>query len=197
MTPSTQSVSYADLAVAPPGEPLTDAQREIPRIVSEWIRSGAPLVAILDAMVAHLHERSPKHAWTGVYLAQGDTLALGPFRGPDSPHHRIRIGTEGICGWVAGKGIPQVIPDVNADPRYLACSVTIRSEIVVPIARDGLIFGVIDIDSEIPAAFRSEDLELLGELAAIVAPAFPGAPAASPAAPAPERTPATVREERS
>jgi len=175
VTSSTQTISHSDLAVAPPGGPLTEAQREIPGLVAERIRSGAPVSEILDAMVAHLHERCPKHAWTGVYLAEGDTLVLGPFRGPDSPHHRIRIGTEGICGWVAGNGIPQVIPDVNADPRYLACSVTIRSEIVVPIAPDGRVFGVIDIDSEIPAAFRNEDLELLTELAALVAPAFPAA----------------------
>jgi len=172
---STQSVSYSDLAVAPPGEPLAEAQRDVPRLVRDRIRSGASLTDVLDTMVALLHERCPKHAWTGVYLAEGDTLALGPFRGPDSPHHRIRIGSEGICGWVAGSGIPQVIPDVNADPRYLMCSARIRSEIVVPIARDGLVFGVIDIDSEIPAAFRSEDLELLSELAGLIAPAFAAA----------------------
>jgi len=172
VTSSAQTVSYSDLALAPPGEPLTEAQRQIPGIVVEQIRSGASATDILDAMVALLHERCPKHAWTGVYLAEGDTLVLGPFRGPDSPHHRIRIATEGICGWVAGSGIAQVIPDVNADPRYLACSVKIRSEIVVPVAHEGRVLGVIDIDSEIPAAFRSEDLDLLSELAAIVAPAL-------------------------
>lgn len=183
MTSSTHTASYSELAVAPPGDPLTAKQREIPGIVSERIRSGASLADVLEAMVEHLHLRCPKHAWTGVYLALGDTLVLGPFRGPDSPHHRIRIGTEGICGWVAGNGIPQVIPDVSADPRYLACSVKIRSEIVVPIANDGRIFGVIDIDSEIPGAFRREDLELLTELAALIAPTVSAV--AHPAAAAP------------
>lgn len=179
MTSSIPMVSYTDLAVAPPGDPLTATQREIPGIVSARIRSGASLSDSLDTMVALLHERFAKHAWTGVYLAEGDTLVLGPFRGPDSPHHRIRIGTQGICGWVAGHGISQVIPDVNADPRYLACSVTIRSEIVVPIAQEGRVFGVIDIDSEIPSAFRREDLELLTELAALIAPACSAAAAAA------------------
>jgi len=177
VTSSTHPGSYAKLALAPPGEPLTDAQREIPGLVSARIRSGVPLSDVLDEMVARLHERCPKHAWTGVYLVEAETLVLGPFRGPDSPHHRIRIGTEGICGWVAGHGISQVIPDVNADPRYLACSVKIRSEIVVPIARDGRIFGVIDVDSETPGAFRHEDLLLLTELAALIAPAFSAAAA--------------------
>jgi len=192
---SMQTVSFSDLTVAPTGEPLTEAQREVPRLVRDRIRSGAPVTDVLDTMVALLHERCPKHAWTGVYLAEGDTLVLGPFRGPDTPHHRIRIGTEGICCWVAGNATPQVIPDVNADPRYLMCSATIRSEIVVPIARDGRVFGVIDIDSEIPAAFRNEDFELLSELAGIVAPAFPALPETpGPAAPASSPTPPSPKD---
>jgi GAF domain-containing protein len=130
---------------------------------------------VLDFMVAELKREFPSHSWSGVYLTEGETLVLGPFRGPDTPHKRIRVGDEGICGWVARHGKPQVIPDVNADPRYLACSVTVKSEIVVPILRGGEILGVIDIDSEAPGAFTSADLEALTGLAEIVAAAFPGA----------------------
>ena len=104
--------------------------------------------------------------------SRGDTLVLGPFRGPDSPHHRIKIGTdgvgsEGICGWVAAHGVPQVIPDVNADPRYLACSAVIQSEIVVPILKDGEVVGVLDLDSPILGRFDDEDRAGLESLVAV------------------------------
>jgi GAF domain-containing protein len=175
------------LARAPAGPPLTEAQRAIAPLVRARVRRGEAHREILDFMVAELKVRFPSHAWSGVYLTEGETLVLGPFRGPDSPHHRIRIGVEGICGWVARHGIPQVIPDVNADPRYLACSAVIRSEIVVPIVRDGAVLGVIDIDSEIPAAFTQSDLDALTELARIIAPILPApAPGPDPDADPPE-----------
>jgi GAF domain-containing protein len=130
---------------------------------------------VLEFLVAELKREFPSHSWSGVYLVEGGVLVLGPFRGPDTPHKRIRIGDEGICGWVAKHAKPQVIPDVNADPRYLACSLTVKSEIVVPIEDGGRVLGVIDVDSETPAAFSRTDLDALAELAAIVAPALSGA----------------------
>jgi L-methionine (R)-S-oxide reductase len=161
------------LGSAPAGPPLTPGQRAVADRVRERVQRGDPLRDVLEFLVGELKREFPAHSWSGVYLAEGDALVLGPFRGPDTPHKRIRIGDQGICGWVAKHARPQVIPDVNADPRYLSCSVTVKSEIVVPIARGEDVLGVIDIDSEIPAAFTRTDLDALGELAAIVAPAFP------------------------
>lgn len=169
------SLDPTALASAPEGPPLTPGQRGIAGRVEERVRRGDPVRDVLEFLVAELKREFPSHSWSGVYLAEGDALVLGPFRGPDTPHKRIRIGDEGICGWVAKHGKPQVIPDVSADPRYLACSLTVKSEIVVPIARDGEVQGVIDIDSEIPRAFTRADLDALSELASIVAPAFPRA----------------------
>ncbi len=163
----------ADLAVAPPGLAPSEHQQLLPARVAERIRRGEPLTEVLEFSVSELRRHFPAYAWAGVYVAEGDVLVLGPYRGPDSPHHRIRIGAEGICGWVAQHATPQVIPDVNADPRYLMCSASIRSEIVVPILREGRVLGVIDIDSEIPGAFTRSDLEILTELARATAPAFP------------------------
>jgi L-methionine (R)-S-oxide reductase len=163
------------LASAPAGPALTPGQRAIADRVRERVRRGDPHRDVLDFLVEELKREFRSHSWSGVYLAEGDALVLGPFRGPDTPHKRIRIGDQGICGWVAKHGKPQVIPDVNADPRYLSCSVTVKSEIVVPIARGGEVLGVIDVDSEIPAAFTRADLDALTQLAAIVAPAFSGA----------------------
>lgn len=161
------------MTIVPAGPPLTDAQRSIAARVQERARRGDPWRDVLDFMVAELKASFPSHSWSGVYLTEGDALVLGPYRGPETPHKRIRIGEEGICGWVARHGEAQVIPDVNADPRYLSCSVSVKSEIVVPIARDGDVLGVIDIDSEIPSAFTRSDLDALTELAAIVAPSLP------------------------
>ena len=169
------SLDPRKLESAPRGPALTPGQRAIAPAVRERVRRGEPVRDVLDFMVAALKREFPSHSWSGVYLLEGDTLVLGPFRGPETPHKKIRVGDEGICGWVAREGRPQVVPDVSADPRYLACSLTVKSEIVVPIARGRDILGVIDIDSEAPSAFTRTDLEALGELAGIVAPAFPKA----------------------
>ncbi|HEX7078692.1 MAG TPA: GAF domain-containing protein [Candidatus Eisenbacteria bacterium] len=171
-------LSPQELSSARPGPPLDESQAGIAARVAERIRRGDLHRDVLDFLVAELKENFPAHAWTGVYLTEGESLVLGPFRGPESPHHRIRIGAEGICGWVALHGLPQVIPDVNADPRYLACSAVIRSEIVVPIVREGTVLGVIDVDSETPAAFTKTDLDALTEVARLVAPILPPSPGA-------------------
>lgn len=163
------------LAAAPAGPALTPGQRAIAGRVRDRVSRGDSARDVLDFMVGELKREFPAHSWSGVYLTEGDALVLGPFRGPDTPHKRIRIGEEGICGWVARHGRAQVIPNVNADPRYLACSLTVKSEIVVPIVRAGRVLGVIDIDSEIPGAFTRSDLEALVELAAILAPLLPAA----------------------
>ena len=175
MTQASTTLRPTDLTQALPGPAPTEPQRLLPGRVAERIRRGEPLRDVLEFMVAELKWHFPLYAWAGVYVAAGEVLELGPFRGPESPHHRIRIGVEGICGWVAQHAVPQIIPDVNADPRYLSCSALIRSEIVVPIVHDGHVWGVIDIDSETPAAFTQRDLDVLTQLASVVAPAFAAA----------------------
>lgn len=169
----TTASSPEELASGRPGVPLDEAQAGIPARVADRIRRGDTFRDVLDFLVAELKGNYPVHAWSGIYLVEGDSLALGPYRGPDTPHRRIRIGAEGICGWVASHGMPQVIPNVGVDPRYLSCSPVIRSEIVVPIVRDGAVLGVIDVDSEVPDAFSQTDLDALTELARLVAPILP------------------------
>ena len=161
------------LTTAPAGPALTPGQRAIAGRVRERAARGDDVRDVLDFMVGELKREFPTHSWSGVYLTEGDALVLGPYRGPDTPHKRIRIGEEGVCGWVARHGRPQIIPDVNADARYLACSLTVKSEIVVPIVQADRVLGVINIDSEIPGAFTRSDLEALTELAAILAPVLP------------------------
>ena len=179
MNPVSAAAPFLDLASAKPGSAPTEAQPMLAPNVAARIARGEPHAEVLAYLVGAVHEAFPAYAWTGIYIARDGMLEMGPFRGPDSPHHRIRIGTpdsgdtQGICGWVAAHGIAQVIPDVNADPRYLMCSARIRSEIVVPIERDGSVLGVIDIDSETPALFTQTDLTILSDLARLIAPTFP------------------------
>ncbi|MGC1167639.1 MAG: GAF domain-containing protein, partial [Candidatus Acidiferrales bacterium] len=92
---------------------------------------------------------------------------LGPFRGTMTPHTRIPLN-QGICGAAASTGKTIVVDDVNADSRYLACSVETKSEIVVPIFVNKNVVGELDIDSHFPAAFTPEDRTLCEHAAAIV-----------------------------
>ena len=110
------------------------------------------------------------YSWVGIYLVEGEDLVLGPWRGPQATEHvRIPVG-QGVCGAAAASGETEIVDDVNADPRYLACFASTRSEIVVPIAHDGRVVGEIDVDSDRPAAFGDEDRELLERVAVLLAP---------------------------
>lgn len=118
--------------------------------------------------VALLQRERPHYNWVGIYLLKDGELVLGPFVGKPTPHTRIPLN-QGICGAAASSGKTVIVDDVNADPRYLACSLETRSEIVVPIIRDGQVLGEIDIDSDKPAAFGQEDRKLLEAVAEILA----------------------------
>ena len=124
--------------------------------------------AAMQAAVALLKARLPHYTWAGIYLLDGEELVLGPYLGKPSPHTRIPLN-RGICGAAATQKTTIVVDDVNADPRYLACSLETRSEIVVPILRGEEVLGEIDIDSDRPAAFGAEDRQLLEAVAAALA----------------------------
>ena len=124
----------------------------------------------LGAAVEVLQSRFEHYSWVGIYLVEGDDLVLGPWQGPEATEHvRIPVG-QGVCGAAAASGKTEVVDDVNADPRYLACFPSTRSEIVVPIAQNGRVVGEIDIDSDRPAAFDGEDRAFLERVAELIAP---------------------------
>lgn len=124
---------------------------------------------LMQGVIRLLVRERPSYSWCGFYLMEGeDMLVLGPYQGKPSPHTRIPLN-QGICGAAASSGSTVIVDDVNADPRYLACSLETRSEIVVPIKRGGKVLGEIDIDSDRPAAFTDDDRRLLEEIAEIVA----------------------------
>jgi L-methionine (R)-S-oxide reductase len=122
--------------------------------------------AIVETAAAHL----PHYSWTGFYMldpSDPETLVLGPFVGAPTPHVRIPVN-QGICGAAVASGQTVIVDDVNADPRYLSCSIETKSEIVVPIYAHGKVVGEIDIDSHNPAAFTDADRIFLEEVARIV-----------------------------
>jgi GAF domain-containing protein len=128
------------------------------------------LDALEKAIVAAITKELPHYNWTGFYMLDpGDpqTLVLGAFIGEPTPHIRIPV-SEGICGAAVASGETVVVDDVNADPRYLSCSICTKSEIVVPIRAHGRVVGEIDIDSHTPAAFSGTDRSFLEEAARIV-----------------------------
>ena len=152
---------------------MTGAQEAIDRILDR----GGSDVEVLQGVVDVLHDRIDHYSWIGIYLVDGDNLVLGPWQGPQATEHvRIPVG-QGVCGAAAASGETEVVDDVNADSRYLACFASTRSEIVVPIAHEGRVVGEIDIDSARPAAFGDEDREFLERISVQISPVAAGAAA--------------------
>ena len=148
---------------------MTDMDREQLLTALRSAIAAAPNAdSAMTQAVRLLKDAIPYYTWVGIYVMDGRELVLGPFLGKPSPHTRIPLGS-GICGAAATERATIVVDDVNADPRYLACSIETRSEIVVPIVRDGTVLGEIDIDSDAPAAFGTDDRALLEHVAARLA----------------------------
>jgi len=127
--------------------------------------------AAMQQAVRLLKDGMPHYTWVGIYLLDGEELVLGPFLGKPSPHTRIPLG-RGICGAAATEKKTIIVDDVNADPRYLACSLETKSEIVVPIMDGGTVLGEIDIDSDRAAAFGAADRRLLEQVAGLLSEAL-------------------------
>ncbi len=105
---------------------------EIIHQIKELAKSKIKKEDILKEVVKILKNNFIYYNWVGIYLLEGEELVLGPFLGKPSPHTRIRLNS-GICGAAASQKKSIIIPDVKSDPRYLACSLETKSEIVVPI----------------------------------------------------------------
>jgi len=124
---------------------------------------------VLEKVVDYLYENFNHYSWIGIYIVEGNDLLLGPWRGEQATEHtKISIGT-GVCGSAAQSGNVEIVPDVSKDERYLSCFVSTRSEIVVPIKKNGKIIGEIDIDSDALNAFDKKDALFLGKIADMLA----------------------------
>lgn len=118
----------------------------------------------------YLREHVEHYDWVGFYFVdrnKKDELVLGPFDGEPTEHVRIKFG-QGICGQAAQKKDVFIVQDVAKETNYLSCSPKVKSEIVVPIIKDGKIIGEIDIDSHKLSPFKEEDRIFLEKVANLV-----------------------------
>jgi len=146
---------------------IEEVRREIDQLYGQTFNSDR----FMDEMTRVLHGKMLKYNWVGFYMLEPGTkppvLVLGHFQGAMTPHTRIPLH-EGICGAAASSGKTVVVDDVHSDPRYLACSIETKSEIVVPVFVRGEVVGELDIDSHFPAAFGGQDRDFVEHCARLV-----------------------------
>lgn len=118
--------------------------------------------ANLSALLAH---RLPDINWVGFYLMREGELVVGPFQGKPACV-RIAVG-RGVCGTAAARRQTVVVPDVHAFPGHIACDAASNSEIVVPLLRNGVVLGVLDVDSPRFDRFDADDQAGLEAIAAL------------------------------
>lgn len=133
----------------------------------EALVSGIPYaIANLANAAAVIWQSVKEINWVGFYLLREDRLVLGPFQGKPACIE-IPLG-RGVCGTAAAENRTQSVPDVHLFPGHIACDSASASEIVIPLRRDGRVFGVLDIDSPVKGRFTEQDRLELEETAEII-----------------------------
>lgn len=137
-------------------------QDHLSRALAILSEAGTTPSRKLEAVCEYLRTSIAHYDWVGFYFRNGqrEELKLGPYAGDPTDHTLIPFG-KGICGQVALSNQNFVVPDVSAQDNYIACSLHVKSEIVVPVFLDGKNIGQIDIDSHTPDPFSQEDERLL------------------------------------
>ena len=134
---------------------------------AEALISGVPhRIANLANISALIFDTLEDLNWAGFYLLEGETLVLGPFQGKPAC---IEIPVaRGVCGAAVREDSSQLVPDVHAFSGHIACDSASRSELVVPLRKNGAVFGVLDLDSPSPARFTEADREGMERLARVL-----------------------------
>lgn len=132
----------------------------------ELVRGVPHLIANLANVAALIYNETKNINWAGFYLLKGETLVLGPFQGKPAC---IEIPiSRGVCGAAAREDRVMSVNDVHSFPGHIACDPDSRSELVVPLHKDGKVFGVLDIDSPVKDRFTDEDSRTFSALAAVI-----------------------------
>ena len=136
---------------------------------AESLVAGVPhLIANLSNLSALIYDALDDLNWAGFYLLEGETLVLGPFQGKPAC---IEIPiARGVCGAAVREDLPQLVPDVHAFAGHIACDSASRSELVIPMHRDGAVVAVLDLDSPSLARFTEADKDGLTRLVTAVEP---------------------------
>lgn len=146
------------------GDKQTQYQSLIPQIKA-LIEGEPDLIANLANIAGALKEQFGWF-WVGFYLVKDEQLVLGPFQGPVACT-RINKG-RGVCGTSWANATTLIVPDVEKFPGHIACSSLSKSEIVVPMIKDGIVWGVLDVDSELPDQFDATDKVYLEKITSAI-----------------------------
>jgi GAF domain-containing protein len=140
--------------------------RELEKQLRALLHGERDTIANLANAAALIYQSLPDLNWAGFYRLIGSELVLGPFQGKPACV-RIPVG-KGVCGNAAARRETVLVPDVHAFPGHIACDAASRSEIVVPLIKDGKLLGVLDLDSPNPGRFDAADQIALEKIAVIL-----------------------------
>ncbi|MGE7695282.1 GAF domain-containing protein [Lysinibacillus sp. NPDC094177] len=135
--------------------PIAEQYNTLAKQLDALLTGESDRIANLSNASALLNQFLPNINWVGFYVVHGEELVLGPFQGLPACV-RIPIG-RGVCGTAVEKEETIVVKDVHAFPGHIACDAASQSEIVIPLIKEGIVFGVLDIDSPIVNRFSQED----------------------------------------
>lgn len=155
---------------ADPGLTKDELYRELTESARALVAGESDSVANMANLAALIWQFIPRLNWAGFYRVVDGELVLGPFQGK-AACIRIAFG-QGVCGAAAASGQTQLVPDVHAFSGHIACDADSRSELVVPVIRQGAVIAVIDLDSPEPARFDAEDAAGIEQLASAIAAAI-------------------------
>jgi L-methionine (R)-S-oxide reductase len=150
---------------------MTPAQRELLQEFRTFATTAPTAQSLMERMVARLHEKMTRYNWVGFYLVDpvdANYLIVGPYAGSFTPNARIPL-TTGLCGAAASSGQVVVVQDVTADPRYLAGSSMVKSEMVVPFSVNQKLAGELDVESYFADTFPKSEQEFVEACAAGIA----------------------------
>jgi GAF domain-containing protein len=151
---------------ADPAQPKPELYRKLAAAADALTAGEDDGIANMANVAALLWQLVPDLNWAGFYRAIGEELVLGPFCGKPACI-RIPFG-QGVCGTAAASGKAQLVADVHAFPGHIACDAESRSELVVPVLRDGRVIAVIDLDAPHEGRFDGDDQAGIESLAAIL-----------------------------
>jgi L-methionine (R)-S-oxide reductase len=150
---------------------MTPTHKELLQELQEYAQTAPTAQSVMERMAKRLHEKMTRYNWTGFYLvdpADPGYLTVGPYAGSFTPNTRIPLNT-GLCGAAATSGQVVVVQDVSKDPRYLAGSTLVKSEIVVPICVKKNLAAELDIESYFADTFTKPEQEFVEACATVVA----------------------------
>jgi L-methionine (R)-S-oxide reductase len=147
------------------------AHEELLKEFRDYAVSAASVESLMERIAKRLHEKMTRYNWAGFYLvdpADSGYLVVGPFAGSFTPNARISLNT-GLCGAAATSEKVVVVEDVSKDPRYLAGTSLVKSEIVVPIFVGKKLRAELDVESYFAGTFTKPEQEFVEACAGVVA----------------------------